>query len=180
MNDADAPDPMSALSPRELNQLLLSYPSGPCWSGNLYLGSMFVLDFGGRLLVNRPRGAVYQGTTSIGIRDCYWELRKDIKIAISAKNVDGEVFNNMVIPMLRGEQIEEVEHDATEGFVRLSFSNDIAIDLDTTNRWDTDSSIAELGLSNGMYVEIVPSGQFYIATDRDLLRLHEHERRVPR
>jgi hypothetical protein len=81
--------------------------------------------------------------------------------------------------MLRGQQIEKVEHEAREGSVRLSFSNNIAIDLDTTNRWDTDSAIAELGLSNGVHVEILPSGKIQIGTDRDLLRLHERERRSP-
>jgi hypothetical protein len=141
---------------------------------------LFGFDFGDRLLFNRPRGPVYQGTTSLGIRDCYWEMRKDIDTAISAEIVDGESFNNIVTPMLRGQQIEEVEHVAREGFVRLSFSNDIAIDLDITNRWDTDSAIAELGLSNGAYVQILPSGQLQIGKDRDLLRLHEHERRSQR
>jgi hypothetical protein len=177
MNDADVPDSWSALSPGDLNQLLVSHSSGPCWAGNLYLGSMFVLDFGDRLLVNRPRGPVYQGTTSLGIRDCYWEMRTGIDVATSADIVDGESFNSIVIPMLRGHQIKEVQIGAREGFVRLSFSNDIAIDLDITNRWDTDSAIAELGLSSGAYVQILPSGQLQIGIDRDLLRLHGHERR---
>jgi hypothetical protein len=177
MNDADAPDSRTAISPRELNILLVSHPSGPCWSGNFYLGSMFVLDFGDRLLVHRPRGPVYQGTTSLGIRDCYWEMLRGIDIAISAEIVDREAFNNIVTPMMRGQQINQIEPDAREGFVRVSFSNDIAIDLDITNRWDADGAIAEIGLSNGAYVAILPSGQLQISKDRDLLRLHEHERR---
>jgi hypothetical protein len=141
---------------------------------------MFVLDFGGRLLVNRPRGPIYQGTTSLGIRDCYWEIRGEIDIAVSADVVDVERFNNIVTPIFRGQQIKEVTHDAREGFVRVSFSNDIALDLDITNRWGTDSAIAELGLPNGAYVEILRSGQLQIGKDRDLLRLAEHEKHSER
>jgi hypothetical protein len=59
------------LSDSEVTTLLRSLPTGQCWSGRMYLGSMFILDFGERILMPRLRSSpVSCGASILSVRNC--------------------------------------------------------------------------------------------------------------
>ena len=161
----------SALLAQVLNQL----PSGKCWGGNLYLGSMILFDFGERLLLTRPRGSVYVGSTSLSIRNVYWEFRLRNELIETAQTVDSQSFSRSVLPHFLGQSIEGADPNAQPGFIRFLLSNSIHLDLDTTGKWPTEDVLAELTLKDGRYIKCLRDGYLVDGDgDRDLLRLHEY------
>jgi hypothetical protein len=163
----------SALLAQVLNEL----PSGKCWGGNLYLGSMIVFDFGERLQLTRSRSSVYVGSTSLSIRNVYWEFRLRNERIETAQTVNSQSFSRSVLPHFLGQSIEGADPNAQPGFIRFSLSNSIHLDLDITGRWPTEDVLAELTLKDGRFIKCLRDGYFMDGdSDRDLLRLHEYNK----
>jgi len=136
---------------------------------------MILLDFGERLLATRARGSVYVGSTSLSIRNAYWEIRLQNELVCTAETIDHQIFSRELLPHFLGQSIEGVDPNANRGFIRLSFSNSVLLDVDTTGKWPSEDVLAELTLKDGRYIQCLSDGRLVVGDiDRDLLRLHEH------
>jgi hypothetical protein len=127
-----------------------------------------------RLLVQRLRGAVYVGTTSLAIREVYWELFFKGQEILNANGVYKELFDSKVLPLVQGQSMDSVDVNARNEFARIHFSNAAWLDLDTKGKWPTEDAIAELTLRDGQYIQLFADGKILRSADRDLLRMHAH------
>jgi hypothetical protein len=165
----------SPLDSRGLNEMLTQRPSGPCWGVKLYLGSMVLFDFGGRLLVTRSRGSVYVGTTSLSIQNAYWEFTQGNQQILTATDVSAHSFDAMVAPLIIQQSIHSIDVNLGRGILQFEFTNKLSLELDFTGRWPTEDLIAELTMSDGYYVKFLLGGSVVVSADRDLLRQHAFE-----
>jgi hypothetical protein len=159
----------------ELALLLEQHPSGPCWGGKLYLGSMMLLDFGSRLLVARPHGSVYVGGTSLSLRSAYWEITRQGQLILAADAAEPPSFEEVAFPLLQNQSIGAIRPMSQSGVVQFVFSNGVSLDLDVTGKWQTEDALAELALRDGRYVEFRLNGEIVLTGDRDLVRKHAYE-----
>lgn len=166
------------LTDGDISTLLRSMPTGPCWSGHLYLGSMFVLDFGDRLLFPRSKGfPVLCGTSTLSVRNCYWVLLSNSERIAAADSITGVAFDSTVMPRLIGASLDATCTAPHFEHTNLLLSNNCRLELDVSRRWETDGVLAEITLQNGQYVQLESSGRWYLAADAELYRRHRWENR---
>ena len=164
------------LSDHEVSALLKSVPTGPCWSGRMYLGSMFVLDFGERLLMPRSRGSpVVCGASTLSVRNCYWEFFSDSQRIADANSASEEDFASAILPRLLGASLEATSADSYRVQMDIALSNRCRFALDLTGRWKTEDLLAEFTLQDGRYVQLPIAGKFVLSDDMELFRRQQWE-----
>lgn len=169
--------PQALLSQAEVNELLGTYPLGACWNASHYLGSMFVLDFGDRLLVNRARGSVFVGTASISVRDVFWSLSRQGQRLATADEIDHTRFGDVLLPALVGTSLESIESLAERKAKAFHFSGNVDLVVDTSDIWKSNDVLVEVTLPSGKHLRLMPGGLWTSSGDRDLVRKQSFERR---
>lgn len=167
----------ATLSQAEVTRLLETYPLGVCWNASHYLGSMIVLDFGDRLLVNRTRGSVLVGAASISVRDVFWSVSRQGQQLATADEIDHALFGTVLRPVFVGTSLESIDTLAERAAIAFHFSSDVDLVVDTADIWDSNDVLVELTLPTGQYVRLMPGGAWNSSGDRDLVRKHAFEQR---
>jgi len=175
MEETDIYDKTPVTLP-DVNSLISRLPLTKCWAGSFYLGSMFVLDFGGRLVLNRKsRGPVEVGESSISIRNVYWKLQAVGRELTTAEAVNADLFSATVRPALMGSSLCRVEMLTDQSCIAFQFSNSVDLIVDTTNKWESDDMLAEITLQNGRFLQLMPGGDWVTPEDWDPVRRQAFE-----
>jgi|SRR5882724_4225 len=143
----------------------------------MYLGSMFVLDFGERILMPRPRGSpISCGASTLSVRNCYWEFFLDLKqLVADADSVSEDDFNAALMPKVLGASLERTYVNPPRSQMNIVLSSECRFALDLTGRWDTKDVLAELTLQDGRYVQLEPTGKWVLSDDLELFRRERWE-----
>lgn len=157
-------------SSRELSQtamqqaILGQVADKTCWRIEKYLGSMLYLDFGGEIAVPTVRqGTILQGEAMLGIRDCYWNLFRDGQTIVDSESISDDNACEK-LSCIKGVRLSDfaVHEGLTVDFI---FSNNVVLSLDTTNKYSTDSDIAELVMPDGKIYIIRPDGRLFLSDE---------------
>lgn len=158
---AKASWPSQQLNESEMRQAILDQITEmACWRVGKYLGSMLYMDFGGEVLSRSIFGdLIILGEATLGIRDCYWRLSNQAEVIVTSETISddnaSEKLKYIEGMYLRDFVVREVEVD----FV---FSNNLVLSLDTRNRNEADSRIAEFTAPDGKIYYIEPDGRLYL------------------
>ena len=159
-----------------VNALVSQMPLADCWAGSIYLGSMFVLDFGGRLVVQRKsRGPVEVGETSLSIRDVYWVLQAGGHELTNAEAVNAEVFSATVRPAFIGSSLARIDALPDAARIAFRFSNFLDLIVDTSDMWQSGDTLVEISLMNGRFLQLMSGGDWVTSDERDQTRLRAFE-----
>ena len=157
--------PSRRLTKNEFRDALVVAMKGrDCWRVGKYLGSMLYFDFGARIMVpSRRSGPTEQGEAILGIRDCYWMLYKNRQLITDSDLIEDESANQK-LDCLNGVHLFDFEV-LKNGEISFIFSNHLALNVDTTNRYATQDCIAEMIAPDGRIYTITPRGHFYLSDE---------------
>lgn len=132
----------------------------PCWRVTRVLGSMLVLDFGGREATMTRRGApIAVGTEQLSIRNVYWRSEGDILARTTSDLIDGPATDRLN-EAFQGVALEGCS--SSKNRLVFKFSRGLRISVDLTNRYEieADEQIFELRMSSGLSLFATAGGGF--------------------
>jgi hypothetical protein len=128
------------------------------------MGSMLFFDFGEKVLIPSFRGGMLEaGEATVGIRDCYWELRSGSQVVTTSDLISDANATKFVEQFRSAKLIDVGTSNRNRKTFNLHFSCGLVLTLDLTNSYATQDPIVEFVTSDGRIYEVTPKGQFFLA-----------------
>ena len=165
---------------REINESIEPFSELECVGGELYLGSMFYIDFGGTFDSTASNGRpIKVGEMTLGVRDVNWSLFEGADVRVTAASARVEVFD-CAISMLKGQTVSCVAYGKNRSTLEVRFSAGWCLSIDLENESNIDGDLFELSLPDGRVMTVESDGKVVSGVNFDEERARHWKRSARR
>jgi hypothetical protein len=133
-----------------------------CWDAGKYLGSMLFMYFGRRVLRKTRRGVREGAELELAVYDCQWKILELGAAILTSDNVGPDFgLPEHIKGLIMGNAIEGFSRVPSKKSCIFTFTNDLALVFDTSNRYKTAGAILEVRLHKVGIFGFSPRGQVF-------------------